>query len=152
MARLVLERKPIDYKSALLYTQKSIDMSPHFRNKILKADLYLKTGKTEEGQGLKDKALDMAENFDWYYYGLSLYLLDNDREESLKILTLNEELNPNNWVTYLALGEFYLKDGNQQKVVENFQKAYEFAPEAALDYARYMYLSNKLIFEQSSTH
>ena len=45
------------------------------------------------------------------------------------------------------MGEYYIKDGNQEKATFHFQKAHEYDNGKSKNYTRYMYLSNTLILE-----
>ena len=147
IANMYYQLDPIDLNQTLNYLDSSISIEPHFRNQVFKADVLLESGNTKEGQKLKDYAMTLAKDFDWYYYGLSHYLLHEDKDEAFSVLSQNIKQNPENWSAYLAMGEFYIRSGNQKKVVENLKKAYELAGERSKNYARYMYYSNKLILE-----
>ena len=89
----------------------------------------------------------MAKGFDMYYYGLSYYLLKGNKAESYRILKENVGANPTDWIAHLAIGEYYIKEKKQAKVVDHFQKAYEYAPDNWKNYAQYLYLSNKIILK-----
>lgn len=115
---------------------------------ILKADLLIKEGKPKEGIALKKQTLKDSQGFNLYYYGLNTLLVKGDKEEAYRLLTHNIKNNPDQWQAYLAMGEYYLHDGNQKKVVENFRRSYELAPENWRNYARYLYLQNKLILDR----
>ncbi|RKN81136.1 hypothetical protein [Ulvibacterium marinum] len=75
-------------------------------------------------------------------------LLEGDREKTYNLLSEMLKKDPNNYVAHLAMGEYYIKDKNQEKATFHFGKAYEYAGERSKPYTRYMYLSNKLILEQ----
>lgn len=147
LAQRTLKKNPADTESALEWVQQSIDLEESFQNKIFKADLLIQTGKTAEGEALKKEALAMAKGFNMYYYGLSHYLLQGNKAEAYRILKENVEQNPEDWIAHLALGEYYIKEGKQQMVVNHFEKAYQFAPDNWKNYARYLYLSNKIILK-----
>ncbi len=148
MAKESLKQNPGRPEEALTLVEQSIAIDTAFRNLMFKSELLQLSGKTTEGKDLEKYALSLAKGFDWYYYGLSQYLLAGDPQKSYKILSTHAEKNPRDWVVHLALGEYYIKAGRQEKVVEHLEKAYRYAGERSKNYARYMYLSNKLILEQ----
>ncbi len=149
LTRISLEHSPKDLDKALEWIDQSIATKTTFHNMSFKADLLIQKGNKKEGKALKDKAMTFGKGFDFYYYGLGLYLLDGKKKEAYKVLSDNVKNNPKDWVAHLAMGEYYIKEGNQKKVVEHFKQAYENAPEGSKNYARYMYLSNKVILENS---
>jgi len=138
----------IDANEAVVLANQALEAEENFRSKIYKADLLLELGRTAEGEKLKAEALAMAEGFDMYYYGLSKILLENDKEASFKYLSDYVTLKPNDWIAHLSLGEYYLKVGNQKKVVEHMKKAFENAPDNWRNYARYLYQQNRLMLEK----
>jgi len=150
MANLTLKQDPSNIEQAIEYTDMSIALGENFQNKMLKAEMTIKNGQIIKGEKLKEEALAMAQNFDWYYYPLSLLLLDGRNEEAFQILSQQLEKEPDNWVLHLALGEYYIKDEDQKKAAYHYEKAYENAGERSLNYARYMYLCNKLILEEQT--
>lgn len=115
---------------------------------ILRADLLIKQGNLKEGRKLKKQTLKDSQGFNLYYYGLNTLLVKEDKEEAFRLLDENIRNNPDQWQAYLAMGEYYLHDGNQQKVVENFKRSFELAPDNWKNYARYLYLQNKLVLDQ----
>ena len=58
---------------------------------------------------LKKEVLQDAKGFDMYYYGLSLYMLYDDKSESFRVLSENVKNNPEDWIAHLALGEYSSK-------------------------------------------
>jgi hypothetical protein len=147
LARNELKRDPKAIAKAMALVDESISVKPGFGNLIYKADLLIESGSKKEGLKLKNQALDSAKGFNMYYYGLSLYLLSNDKNEAFEVLTNNAKKNPEHWIAHLALGEYYIKEGNQQKVIEHFEKSYKYAPDNWKNYARYLYLQNKMANE-----
>ena len=147
LARNELKKDPNAIEKALMLVNQSIATKPGFHNKIYKADLLIKSRDKNQGMKLKNEALDSAKGFDMYYYGLGLYLLYKDKMEAHKVLSENVKNNPEDWIAHLALGEYYIKEGDQGKVVEHFEKAFKYSPDNWRNYARYLYLSNKIILE-----
>lgn len=115
---------------------------------ILKADLMIQKGELKEGKKLKRETIENAQGFAMYYYGLNTLIVKGDKEEAFRLLSEDVKRNPEQWQSYLAMGEYYLHDGNQEKVVENFKKAFAYAPDNWRNYARYLYLQNHLILER----
>ena len=115
---------------------------------MLKGELLISMGNQKEGQQLIDEALAEASGFNTYYYALNKLLVKGKKEEALALLEGQIERDPTNRANFLALGEFYLKIGAQQKATESFQKAFELsAGTPGENYARYLYLQNKLVLE-----
>ncbi|MCL6265912.1 DUF2911 domain-containing protein [Flagellimonas myxillae] len=135
---------------ALDYVEKSFELGPEFRNLMLKSQLLAKQGKQQESQKFKEQALEQGKGFPYFYYfPLSFMLLENNAGKTYKLLSQMLQENPENWIANLAMGEYYIKAGDQKKATYHFGKAYEHAGERSKDYTRYMYLSNKLILEGS---
>ncbi|MEM1406267.1 MAG: hypothetical protein AAGG59_05790 [Bacteroidota bacterium] len=106
-------------------------------------------GKIKEGKRLIDEALGEASGFNVYYYVLNKLLVKGKKEEALEVLTRQIENDPENRANHLALGEYYLKTGDQKKATESFKKAYEYSRGTqGENYTRYVYLQNKLILER----
>ncbi len=148
LALSTVQKDSANVDEALKWIDKSIETKASFYNKMAKAQLLLLKGDKKNGNALKKEALDSAAGFNVYYYGLRPVLLDGDQKESYKILTKRLKEKPEEWQTYLALGEYYLKVGDQVKATENFKKSYEYSSERWKNYARYLYLQNKLVLER----
>ena len=129
--------------------EKEIPQYQQFSYKILRAELLMAKGE-KEGKQLLEETIKSAQGFNMYYYGLNTLMVKKDKKRAYKLLTQNIENHPEQWQAYLALGEYYLMEGGQKKVVENFKKAYELAPENWKNYARYLYLQNKVREERSA--
>ena len=137
----------VDAAGALEIAEQALAAEANFQTKIYKADLLIELGRKKEGEALKAEALAEAEGFNMYYYGLSYLLLRDNKKEAHRLLTDYVKRKPNDWIAHLSLGEYYLKDGKQKKVVAHFKQAYENAPDNWRNYARYLYLQNKLVLE-----
>lgn len=149
IAQLTIAQNPKNLDKALEYVEKSLDIKEEFRNTMLKSELLEKKGRGQESQKCKEEAIALGEGFPYfYYYPLSFMLLEGDREKTYNLLSEMLKKDPNNYVAHLAMGEYYIKDKNQEKATFHFGKAYEYAGERSKPYTRYMYLSNKLILEQ----
>jgi len=157
MAKMI--QNPANTDKSLALVERSIDSldgleEPYrsgaaFRSNIYKAELLIKKGKLKEGEKLTAETIKSAKGFDIYYYGLSKYMVEGKKEEALKIFAASIKRNPKRWQNHLGFGEYYLKENNQEKATNHFKKAYEFAPDNWKNYARYLYLQNKLILERS---
>lgn len=122
-----------------------------FNYKILKAEMLMSDGKNKEGKKLKEEALSMSAGFNIYYYALNKYTVEGDKEEAYQTLKQQVKDKPDNFQNHFAFGEYYLKEGNQQKATEHFKKAYDLtvAQESRwVNYAKYLYLQNKLVLER----
>ncbi len=161
MAIRTLERDPAATNLALEYLEKSLpkidDLEGEarkqaytFNYKVLKGELLQKQGQEKEGKALVQEALSGASGFNIYYYALNKLLVRGKQDQALELLTQQIERDPDNRANFFALGEYYLKVGNQQKATESFKKAYELAiGSPGENYARYLYLQNKLVLERS---
>lgn len=160
MAIRILEVDASQTDQALEYLQQSyqlidsIENEGHqqyyrFAHNILKGELLLSLGQKKEGQDLIDKAMNQGEGFNIYYYALRKYTVEGNKDQALKILQQGVKMYPMNFQNHFAFGEYYLKEGNQQLATEHFKKAYQLAQEqgAWINYARYLYLQNKLALE-----
>ncbi len=149
IAQLTIEKDANNLDEALQYIDQSLEINKEFRNMKLKSDLLLQKGLTMEGEKYMKEAIALGKGFPYYYYyPLSFLLLDGDKENTFQLLTEMIEKDGTNWIAHLAMGEYYIKDENQEKATFHFSKAYEYAGERSKPYAKYMYLSNKLISEQ----
>ena len=94
--------------------------------------------------------MENASGFNIYYYALRKYTVEGKKQEALQILQQGVAMYPENFQTHFAFGEYYLKEGNQKKATEHFKKAYDLALEQGVwvNYARYLYLQNKLVLER----
>lgn len=122
-----------------------LEVKPHeqFSYNILRAEYLISQGDTQ-GQQLLQETIKSAQGFNMYYYALNTLLVKKDKKRALALLLQNAKDHPKQWQGFLALGEYYLVDGDHKKVVESFKKAYELAPENWKNYARYLYLQNKV--------
>lgn len=144
LASRTLDQDSTQLAKALKWTEKSIELEEGFHNLTFKGFVLNKMGQKKEAGKLVKAALDSAKGFDIYYYSLSQYMLAGDKSEALKALNNYHSKNSNDWIAHLTYGEYYIKEGDQKKVVEHFKKAWENAPDNWKNYARYLYLSNKI--------
>ena len=149
MAQLTLSQDPSNIKKALQYAEKSIQLGKKFRNMMLKSELLFQKGKLKESKRYEEEAIMLGEGFPYYYYyPLSFMLLEDNKQKTYEVLSEMLSKEPNNWIANLAMGEYYIKDKNQEKATFHFGKAYEYARERSKPYTQYMYLSNKVILER----
>lgn len=162
LAIWTLEKNPNDKELALDYLEQSypkIDSyeSEYYQNatlfnyKVLKGELLIDMGQRREGEQLIEEALESASGFNTYYYALNKLLVKGEEKKALQLLKAQVKRDPENRANFLALGEFYLKTGNQEKATESFKKAAELSVGSpGENYTKYVYLQNKLILENSS--
>lgn len=149
IAQLTMAEDPGKITEALSYVDESLEIGEEFRNTMLKSQLLAEQGKSAESKKYEEQALSLGKGFPYfYYYPLSFMLLDGDSQKTNELLSNMLEKEPDNWIANLAMGEYYIKAEDQEKATFHFGKAYEHAGERSKNYARYMYLSNKLILEQ----
>jgi len=148
MAQLTVAKNPSEVDKALAYVDRSLEIKEEFRNQMLKSELLQKKGMAKESKQHKEAAIALGEGFPYYYYyPLSFMLLEGDMQKARELLFQMLKKEPENYIVHLALGEYYIKDKNQEKATFHFGKAYEYAGERSKRYTGYMYLSNKLILE-----
>lgn len=148
MAQLLCQLDSNRIDEAISYIDQSISLDTTFQNQMIKARLLVARGDLEKGKKLEKIALANAAGFDWYYYALSFLLLEGDEEAAYDILSEQLSKEPESYPVNLALGEYYLKLGDQMKATFHFEKAYKYAGERSKNYTRYMYWSNRLILER----
>lgn len=162
LAIRTLEKDPNAKDKALQYLETSktmLDKEEEGQNKTYytfkymfqKGELLKKMNRAKEGDALIAEALKNSTGFPIYYYALSKYMNEGKKREGLKLLLDDLKVHPNNYPTYLALGEIYQKEGDQKSAVDNFKKAYDLNVEQnsmGANYAQYLYLQNKLMLER----
>ncbi|TMU56554.1 DUF2911 domain-containing protein [Flagellimonas algicola] len=149
IAQLTVAENPANVDEALSYVDQSLEIGSEFRNTMLKSQLLAQQGKNVESKKYEEQSLTLGKGFPYfYYYPLSYMLLEGDTQKTYELLSEMLLKEPDNWIANLAMGEYYIKVQDQEKATFHFGKAYEHAGERSKNYARYMYLSNKLILEQ----
>lgn len=163
LALLTIEQDPENVSNAMQYLEQSLGEIPKLENekarayyefnyKIIKSGLLERQGQKEEAAKLVKSALENAAGFSIYYYALRLYTEDGEKEKALQVLNESVKRYPSNFQNHFALGEYYLKENNQRKATEHFKRAYDMTVEQKdgwENYARYLYLQNKLVLENS---
>lgn len=162
LAKRTLEQNPNAKDKALQYLETSksmLDKEEEGQNRTYytlkymfqKGELLKKMNRIKEGGALIAEALQNTTGFPIYYYALDKYMNDGKQKEGLSLLLNDLKVHPNNYPTYLALGEIFQKEGDQKSAVDHFKKAYELNVEQnsmGANYARYLYLQNKLMLER----
>ncbi len=150
MTQLTIAKDSTKMAEAMAYLEKSIDIKKEFRNLMLKSELLSKQGKQTRSELYEREAVALGKGFPYYYYyPLSYLFLKGDKTKAFELLSEMLSKEPDNHIVNLAMGEYYIKDGDQEKATYYFGKAYDNAGERSKSYTRYMYLSNKLILEQN---
>ena len=156
-----LEKDPSNHEQAMAYLEESYQKIDDFEQdaykkaalynyKILKGEILLEMGKKKEANKLIDEAMESASGFNVYYYALNKLTVRGARDVAFKVLNEAVDRDPTNFQNHFAFGEFYLKEGNQEKATAHFKQAYEMTVEQESgwqNYARYLYLQNKLVLE-----
>ena len=157
-----LEKDPTNAEQALAYLDESNKLledveEEAYRNayaynyKILKGEILLSMGKKKEANKLIDEAMESASGFNVYYYSLNKLTVRDDKKVAFDVLNKAIKRDPNNFQNHFAFGEYYLKEGNQEKATAHFKMAYDMTVEQKsgwVSYARYLYLQNKLVLER----
>lgn len=157
----ILEEDPGKLEEALGYLEESypkigeLEQEAYrkaytYNYKIVKGEILLEMGKKKEANKLIDEAMESASGFNVYYYALNKLTVRGERNVAFDVLNAAIKRDPKNFQNHFAFGEFYLKEGNQKKATEHFKTAYEMTIDQKSgweNYARYLYLQNKLVLE-----
>lgn len=163
LAVRTLEQNPDQKERVLEYLEKSFAALDTMKNeylkahylfsyRVLKGEILLDQGDKKQGNRLIDEAWQNASGFNIYYYALRKQQVEGKSKEAFEILEKGIKMYPDNFQTHFALGEYYLKEQNQVMATEHFKKALDMAIEQESgweNYARYLYLQNKLVFERN---
>ena len=159
LAMRTLEKYPDKKEEALEFLEMSFSKIKDYENEayrkaylfnyqVLKGELLVSMGNKKEGEALIAKALNEASGFNTYYYALNKLLVKGEEKKALDLLKGQVKRDPENRANHFALGEFYLKIGDQKRATESFKTAYELAKGSiGENYARYLYFQNKLVLE-----
>lgn len=128
--------------------EQEVPQYEQFSYRVLQAELMLARGD-KAGEKQLQETIKSAQGFNMYYYGLNTLLVKKDKKRAYSLLVQNSKNHPDQWQAFLALGEYYLVDHNPKKVVDNFRQAYELAPDNWKNYARYLYLQNRVQLERT---
>lgn len=130
------------------YEQEAYRKAYTFNYKVLKGEWLIALGDKKEGKALLEEGLSEASGFNAYYFALNKLLVQGKSKAALNILEQQIKRDPENRANYLALGEYHLNQGNQQKATDCFKRAYELSiGTLGENYCRYLYLQNKLVLE-----
>ena len=165
LALRTLEKDPAMQNEALAILEKSYEKIEDFEQeayqkaalynyKVIKGEILLEMGKKKDADELISEALRNASGFSVYYYALNKLTVRDERDVAFEVLNDAIKRDPENFQNHFAFGEFYLKEGNQEKATAHFQKAYEMTVEQESgwkNYARYLYLQNKLVLESEGS-
>ncbi len=138
------------YKKIDDFEQEAYQKAALYNYKVLKGEILLSMGKKKEANKLIDEAFESASGFNVYYYALNKLTVKGEKEVAFDVLNAAIKRDPHNFQNHFAFGEYYLKEGNQKKATEHFKKAYDMTVEQKSgwkNYARYLYLQNKLVLE-----
>ena len=141
-SKLRLYPQAIDEVVALV--DSSLSMEKQFSSLMFKVELLEMKGALEEAKLLRSTAIDSAEANELFAYAMHLNKLGDD-ENTLKILSLNLQKNPEHWMSYLGYGHYY-RDKKDLQAIDYLKKAVQFAPDRARGFANYQlgYTKNKL--------
>ncbi len=121
----------INLDEALIWIDKALSMNngQNFNNAATKADLLTKKGQKEEADKLMASSLETATEAEINTYGYQLMLQQNNLDEAIKIFKLNIKRFPESSNPYDSLGEALANKGDKKGARENYEKAYELAPQ-----------------------
>jgi|SRR6185436_14745651 len=113
---------------AMKWADKSIQTQEKFGNLMVKSKLLALKGQSAEADGLKNKAMTIADEAQLNQYGYDLINQKNIKD-ALEIFKTNVKRYPNSWNVYDSLGEGYDLDGNKKEALTNYKLALAKAPE-----------------------
>ena len=128
-ARYCLQNN-INLDEAMIWIDKALGMNGgnNFNNSSVKAGFLGLQGKSSEGDEIMKAAMVDATEAELNNYGYQL--MGQERlDEAIKIFKLNIDRHPESWNCYDSLGEALAEDGDNEGAKENYDKAYEMAPE-----------------------
>jgi proline iminopeptidase len=119
-----------EYTAALLHEQLSLINNSKSFVKMIKTE-GIKTAKVYYDNFKKEN----PERNLFFEASLNIlgyeYLFGDNVDESIEVFKLNVKEFPESWNVYDSLGEAYLKKGNKQKAITNYEKSVELNPENA---------------------
>lgn len=118
----------INYEEALEWADRSIQTQATFSNLSTKAQLLVKTGKTDEVQALMDRAMPLGSAGDLYGYAQQLRG-EGQADRALEVAKLNVERNPETWFAHLSLGQSYSAKGEFDKAKKAIEASHGIAPD-----------------------
>ncbi|MEP1093768.1 MAG: DUF2911 domain-containing protein [Cyclobacteriaceae bacterium] len=135
-ASITLKRDSSMTEEAMKLVNESIELKKSLSNSLLKAELLRIGGNKKEAKKLKNSAIDSATANEIFSYAMKLNN-EGDIKESLKLLNLNLEKNPEHWFTHLGFANYYMTRDEHAISIPYFEKTLEFAPEKGKGFARY---------------
>lgn len=136
-AKSTLNLNPQALAEGMELIDKSIAHTANLANRMFKAGLLEKTGKTKEADRLRATATKEANANELF----SLAMAYNNEKEDTKaeeVLARNMKENPEHWMAHLGYANYY-RTHKDQRALEYYRKAIEFAPETAKGFANYQY-------------
>lgn len=121
----------INLDEAMAWIDKALSMNngQNFNNIATKAGLLTKMGQKEEADKLIASSIENATEAEINAYGYQLMLQQNDVDEAIRIFKLNVKRFPDSWNVYDSLGEAQAQKGETKNARENYEKAYDMAPQ-----------------------
>lgn len=135
-ASVTLRKDSSSTEEAMRLVNESIELKKGLNNSLLKAELLRIDGNKKDAKKLKNSAIESATANEIFSYAMKVNN-DNDIEESLRLLNLNLEKNPEHWFTHLGFANYYMTREEHAVSIPYFEKALELAPEQAKGFARY---------------
>ena len=118
----------LNYDEAIKWIDQSISRNSNFSNNIVKIELLLRMGKTEEADRLRKNASENASENELNTYGYQL-INNNQIQEALDVLKLNVERHSNSWNAYDSYAEALNQSGDIQSAIKNYELAISKAPD-----------------------
>lgn len=121
----------INLDEAMVWIDKALGMNGgnNFNNNIVKAGLLTIDGNKAEGDKLMEGLFENATEAELNIYGYQL-MNQNRLDDAINIFKMNIQKFPDEWNVYDSLGEALNNKGDKKGAKENYETAYEKAPEA----------------------
>jgi tetratricopeptide (TPR) repeat protein len=120
----------INLDEAMVWIDKALTMNGgnNFNNNSIKAGLLTLAGKKAEGDKLMEASIGNSTEAELNVYGYQL-MNQNRLDDAIEIFKLNIKRHPDAWNVYDSLGEALNNKGDKKGAQENYETAYEKAPE-----------------------
>jgi tetratricopeptide (TPR) repeat protein len=123
-------RQANDAEQAAAWADKSLQITPNFQGRMVKAAILEKKGASSDAEAMRAQALDGATEVELNQYGYQLLLNENKTKEAIAIFQRNAKKHPESWNVYDSLAEAYQKAGDKRAAQDNYARARELVKDA----------------------
>lgn len=121
----------INLDEAMVWIDKALAMNGgnNFNNTSVKAGLLTTAGKKAEGDKLMEASIGNSTEAELNIYGYQL-INQGRLDDAIEIFKMNIKRHPDAWNVYDSLGEALNNKGDKKGAKENYETAYDKAPDA----------------------